>query len=572
MSDNPTPVIGTARRRRLVRHLVGIAMGILLLASMGRAAFAHAMPVQGTWATFTDPVYGFSLRYPTSWTPVHGYAGGPTTFTYGTTGTTINTMVEQETGSVASVLNAVASVGGASAGRLTVDGTPAVDVNQKDPTGMAPFTPLGPSEMRTVTLAVANSANTTTTYALQITLRTDARGQLDATAQAEMATFESMVQSFKLPPAGVHRTPLAASPNNCPPWCWADYNWNYTDYLDNANGHYCTGYNNGYTGCTTAQTAPQWDYQPDFQCAEFVARALTQGYGVPGLINGGKYGFSGTPSGTQESGWDFGKYSMTTLAYNSQHNATNQYYLVNVGNAPGQTSNPNGLYNYLIDTGMGVDEGTHVSGSGWIAGQGDVVFYFEGTSQFQHVAIVTDRYQSGSYIELIGDAHNVAEYRQDIADSNHLSGFHLVHINMDQQDGLTARPSLWNSGTGPSWSSTQNDGWGVPYNYVRMNGFTTESAKATLSWSGNTFLSCGVAVYVPNSNNASATADFWVDFANGTEYAYTVNENNNLYGAVLLIAPNTSPANSSPPTSIFVTNYGDNTGDYLGVGQFYYFC
>lgn len=568
MPGNSTLVTGTARRRLLV----GLAMGVLLITSLWGASFAHAMPASDAasrWATFTDPHYGFSLSYPTSWRLVHGYAGGPTTFVHGTNGTTINPIVEQMSGSVTSVLTAAAHTAGASTHMLTIDGAPAVDVTQQYTPGKAAFNPLGPSEVRTVTLAVAKSASTTATYSLQITLRTDAHGQPSAAAQAEMATFESMAQSFRLPPAGASTKPLNASPNNCPPWCWADLNWNYTYYQDNANGRGCQYW---ISNCTYETYAPQWYYQPDFQCAEFVARALAQGYDVPGLINGGQSGWSGTPSGTQESGWDFGKYSMTTIPYNNNYGQTHQYYLVNVGNAPGQTSNPSGLYNYLIDTGIGTDEGAHLSGSGWMAGQGDVIFYYEGSSNFQHVEIVTDRYTSGSYIELIGDAHNVAQYRQDIADTNHLSGFRLVHVNMDQQDGLTARPYLWENYRGPTWTSTQNDGWGVPTNYVRMTGNSSYTAEASVSWSGNTFTSCGVAVYVPNSASASANVTFWVGLANGQSYGYTVNENNNLYGAVELVAPNAWPVDTSPPTTVWVTNAGDNTGDTLGVGQFYIFC
>jgi uncharacterized protein (DUF427 family) len=555
MERNSASTNGTARR--LILAWIGVCA--LVIAAWSGASSAHAMPkpiaglTGATWATFTDPVSGFSLSYPTSWNLVRAYDGSHITLAHSSTGTTIAPDIVRQSGSVASILNGAATIEGATARHITVDGAQAVDVTQPVLPG-SKFNPLGSLITRTITIVPASTARSTTTYTLQLMVKTDARGNLTAQAQADVSTFEGVVQSFRLPRAGVTPTQLNPSPNNCTVPCWADANWNYNIYSDNSSGRDCpTAYNN----CVNRTQAPAGRFQPDFQCAEFASRAMAQGYTVPGLINGGQKGFSGTVTGHQGGGWDFGLYSMTTAPYNS----TSQYWLVNVG-GPG---NPSGLYDYLTNNGIGQDDGNNFAAAGW----GDVVFFKFGGSSFEHVMLVVGEYKASNGVwHVIVDGHNVDQYHGDVA-ANDSGGVTLVHIPMDQQDGLTANPTLYNYyNTPPFWSGTNYDGLGIAYHYVGMTGNNnTLTASADLGWSGNPFTSCGIAFYVPQGN-ATGNVNVTVTEANRHQSYYTVNENN-IFGAALVVKPNTF---GSPITYVSVDNSGGSTWQDLGVGQFFYFC
>jgi hypothetical protein len=508
----------------------------------------------GAWQTFTDPLYGFSLQYPTGWTLVRGYDGSHITLANPHTDTTIAPIVQSQSGSAQAALDAAAKFPGATVRWLAVNGVPGVDVTQPVISASA-FNPVGPAITRTVTFARAtgasiSSGSATASYALQLIVKTDRVGRLSAMGQADVTAFASVVHSFRLPSkvTGL-RNP---SPNNCTVPCWADNNWQFNLYDDSSNGRDCA---NVYYNCIYRQKDPGGRYQPDFQCAEYVSRALAQGYAVPGLINGGVSGFPGTVTGHAGNGWDFAKYSMTRAPYNG----TAQYWLTDTG-GPG---NPTGLFEYLTNDGIGVNDGTNAAAAGW----GDVVFFYEGQSSFQHVMVVTSLYtDSSGKTHLIGDGHNVATYHADIADSGG-SGFVLVHIPMDEQDGLAGMPAYYYSGSGNNWSGQTNDGWGQPYRYIYMTGNSGYSGFANLNMS-NTLTSCGIAIFAPNAAVASATATIQIALANRTSVYYSVSEAN-LYGAALVVAPNTL---GSPIVGVSMDNHGGNASQAFGLGQIMYFC
>ncbi|WIG61923.1 MAG: hypothetical protein OJF49_004672 [Ktedonobacterales bacterium] len=546
----------TGHVKRQLVFWVGVCA--LLLSSAFGASLVHAMPPgisTATWKTFTDPVYGFTLQYPTSWNLVVAPDGSHITIANSHTGATIAPIMQSQSGTAMAALSGATNTPGATIKWITVNGATAVDVTQPFTPGST-FNPAGALITRTVTFAKSSgaslaSSNATMTYALQLTVKTDNQGHLSAAGQADVNTFNAVVQTFRLPTKVM--SPLNPSPNNCPVYCWADDNWNFNLYDDSSNGRDCA---NVYYNCVYEQKAPANRYQPDFQCAEFVSRAVAQGYTVPGLINGGVAGFSGTVTGHSGAGWDFGKYSMTKAPYNG----TAQYWLTDTGGA----GNPSGLYDYLINDGIGINEGTNLGPTGW----GDVIFFYEGQSTIQHVMVVTGLYtDSSGKIHIIADGHNYDQYHVEVAVSGQ-SGFVLVHIPMDQQDGISTLPTYYSNGDGPAWSSQQTDGWGQPYRYAYMTGGNFTSASGDLAWSGNTFTSCGIAIFTPNASIASATATVEVDLANRSSYYFSVSEAN-LYGAALIVKPNTY---GSPITYVSVYNANGNASQAFGLGQIMYFC
>lgn len=196
--------------------------------------------------------------------------------------------------------------------------------------------------------------------------------------------------------------------------CWADANWNY-NYYDHSSSQYSfacdtAGYNYGYStnagtcidGNVYGTQVPRADgfFQPNFQCADFVSRALTQDGLIPGLKNGGDKGSSpATPS---------------VGGYNSYYDTANgkTYSLWNVG-GPG---NPVGLSNYLLDSGRA----TNVHQDVTQAQPGDPVFFFDNNGQYYHTMLIV-AVNNG---QLIVDGHNMAQYHLPII----ASGLDIYHI------------------------------------------------------------------------------------------------------------------------------------------------
>jgi Putative peptidoglycan binding domain/Putative amidase domain len=156
-----------------------------------------------------------------------------------------------------------------------------------------------------------------------------------------------------------------------------------------ADGHWnCTD-----VGCTSTVSAGS--AQPNYQCAEFVARSLAAAGLVPGL-------------GSNASQSAYGNY----VAPNGK-----TYDLLWVGwtTSSGYNTGINGLYQYLTQNGIGTDIG-NVSTS-QIA-LGDVVIYHEGDG---HTSIVV---QAGS--SPLVDAHNNARYHVGYTEG--YSDFTILHL------------------------------------------------------------------------------------------------------------------------------------------------
>lgn len=134
--------------------------------------------------------------------------------------------------------------------------------------------------------------------------------------------------------------------------------------------------------------------QPYYQCAEFVARALATEGLIPGLSA-----------------------SSSQSAYGSYHARNGKTYdLLWVGWAYGGWDGQ-GLYQYLIQNGVGTDIGNHPSQ----ASPGDVTIYFEGAG---HTALLVE---TGSSPKV--DAHNNARYHVGYTEGYSLTIVHIGHVS-----------------------------------------------------------------------------------------------------------------------------------------------
>jgi hypothetical protein len=208
--------------------------------------------------------------------------------------------------------------------------------------------------------------------------------------------------------------PPTSGATGCDRVCWADANWNY-NYYDDSAGPYsfacdAAAYRRGYS--TDADTCVDGNvysatvsasgtyFQPNFQCADFVARALSQDGLIPGLNNGGNKGhFPASPS---------------VGGYNSYYDTMNSktYYLWNVGGL----GNPTGLSDYLLDSGLA----TNIHQDVTQARPGDPIFFFDSNGIYYHTMIIVGVVNG----QLIVDGHNMAQYHSVIS----ASGADIYHI------------------------------------------------------------------------------------------------------------------------------------------------
>jgi len=172
-------------------------------------------------------------------------------------------------------------------------------------------------------------------------------------------------------------------------WNW---DWDSTDSLD----YYTVNAGNG---------------QPNFECAEFVTRALSTEGLTPGLD-----------------------------AYNStsdQYANYNGYNLRLVGD----------LYNYLIRNRLGTDIGNNPSQ----AVPGDVVFYSTAAGMF-HVVLLTQTGTTVDGSDTLVDGHNIAEYNQVYSpgydEYGNVATISIVHIAMNTAPTASAAAAAMQDASG----------------------------------------------------------------------------------------------------------------------------
>ena len=187
---------------------------------------------------------------------------------------------------------------------------------------------------------------------------------------------------------------------------YADNHWNrtYSNDRTTSQEYYCdgAGYNANLQcvdGNQYSDTSPAGDYQPNFQCAEFVARALTEYGYMPGLD-----------------------------AYNSTQSAYQNYYppagphdrfnLLSV--TPGLGGDT--LEDYLTMTGRAVNIGRSLKN----AAPGDVIIFTDSANVPQHAAIFVS--VGETWATSLVDAHNVAEYHVSLQSEVGSDGYYFLHL------------------------------------------------------------------------------------------------------------------------------------------------
>lgn len=374
-----------------------ILSGIATTAPSVSAAGAPTVPTG--WHTFGDPVYHFTISYPSSWTLAPGYDGSHITLFHTQTSTTFSPLVSVDTRTPTMVIaQTMAAEGGPSHSVAhTIDGWPVADLftPYTAPTHTLPHDAADPqTARRTITLAARNRAGTTNVYTFLADMVTDSSGHMSAEVTADDSTISTILSTFRLP-SPIVAAPVAQIGSNgirpdiggtCNSVCWADANFNYNKY-DDSSALYCSQ-SDSYTGSYgsyscggghnyyavqapggTSQSNPGY-YQPYFQCSEFVSRALSQNQDIPGLANGGVNG-SLPPTPTVGS-YSYGNFPFTYMG--GSYSGDSIYYLTDTGTRSG-SSGIAGLYEYLTDSGLGYSLGQSLSS----ARPGDIVFFYQGS-------------------------------------------------------------------------------------------------------------------------------------------------------------------------------------------------
>ncbi len=160
--------------------------------------------------------------------------------------------------------------------------------------------------------------------------------------------------------------------------------------------------------------------QPDYQCAEFVSRSLAAEGLIPGLTS-----------------------HSAQSAYGNYHARNGRTYdLLWVGWANGAYTNGTpGLYQYLIQNGVGKDIGNRPSE----AAPGDVTIYFEGQG---HTGVLV---QTGS--DPLVDAHNNARYHIYYTEGYSLTIVHIGHYTPPK----TCPSTIQNGSSGSTVVTLQNE-------------------------------------------------------------------------------------------------------------------
>ena len=370
---------------RYLGRTIALLASFLLLSMSAPFTPAYAASTAKTltvvWHTFHDPVYGFSLMYPGTWTLTIEKDGSHITLLNPATKTTISPIVSTQTGAIAAILKKDLPAQSVDRQTRTVAGHQSTDyllpyvsatrTHGHDAVGIG-----GPQQSRVVTLPVTNTTGTINVYTFLLNQPTSASGKISTAEQVDQRTFEAILNSFTLPTKVV--SSHAANTTGCDRVCWADANVDFADYTD------------------PLPPLPRGSDQPNYQCAEFVARAITQDGMVPGLNNGGANGNYTPASDDSNGGSGYGGY---------QASNGNIYHLWNVGVTSPQITV--GLHDYLTDSGLATNIGEDMSQ----AQPGDVIFFNRGSgTDYYHTMIIIAVGNGGLYL----DGHNVSQYHRFI--------------------------------------------------------------------------------------------------------------------------------------------------------------
>jgi hypothetical protein len=232
-----------------------------------------------------------------------------------------------------------------------------------------------------------------------------------------------------------------------------------------------------------AGTVGEGSWQSDFGCAEFVSRALAAAGLVPGMdqysprLGSGSFENYGASNGKTYNLLDVGSYATFLGVQTPFYNA--------------------GLYDYLIDTGLGRDIGSNTAA----AMPGDVIFFYGNgpidSGHRDHAALLT---ATGAIGDTEYTGHNKARLNWPLTNASE-SAFSIVRINAIR---LTARVTTleWNTSSCPGTAEyfPGNDLNGVPIDWTYANG-------------GHP---CVRVAYVPRTTADSCTFRFFVPTGDAT--------------------------------------------------------
>jgi len=523
------------------------------------------------WQTYTDPASGLTFRYPPDWLLTTDSDGSHPTVVNPGDGATISVSADILSGSPSTLLNQAPPSGATDVLHRTISGDSAIDfvVPGAEAGGTADTDPGQLLRLHLVVVSTAVDSGSTNEYTLALSQPPHSIGRSDD------STFEQLVGSFAptssrspLPFLGQSGGPRALTipnSNDCKVICWADSNWNVNDYTADSSGQDCASYDDiagNYVNCASGPVATLGEFQPLYQCSEFVTRALAQDGLVPGLASGGP---GGTSQATGETTHEFGSYSYNEYPFtdaNGARNGDTTYNLLGVG-TPGTP----GLYDYLVNSGIGVNIHQNLS----LAQPGDVVFFY--TSQVtgdnrEHVMLITSVLHYSSAKEGLGgwdalvDGHNRAAYHGLLSTlESSTYPFEIIHLAARRGGTHTFATS------GSGWG-TSSDANSEPLVYTTTTS-ASPSAQAEVTFS-STSGACELVAYIPNVN-ATATATFQVTLSGGKEVQSITIDESAVDGWVLLLAWN-PPGTGSPPHRVVVGNDTGTDGDSLGLGPLWTFC
>lgn len=544
------------KRAGKARPVLGVALTLLLLAGVGYLVLNSP----NRWVTYTDPHAGYSFSYPRSWLLATDPDGSSGSAIDPATRATVAVAEMTVSGTPDAALASAVPKGAAQVSKRTIAGDSAVEFTAASASGGGGggTDPATQREVREVLVAARNSAGATNLYNLALTAPPGAAD--------EGATFDQIASSFapassgSWPPfgarPGVPAPARATNASGCDAICWADANWSAGDFRGDASGRDCAGFDDNagqYVSCDAREMAALGDFQPDYQCSEFVARALAQDGLVPGLTSGGTGQFGDV---------SYNSYPFTDATGTSgASGGDSTYNLLGVG-TPGTP----GLYDYLLNSGIGVNEHQNLAA----AAPGDVVFFYTGSidgANREHVMLITSlvHYASGSQgvggWDALVDGHNRAAYHSLLSTLVAQDyPFEVVHLRATRGTATTMATSGagWNSGT---------DGYGQPFSSVATTSAATASATAQAHFGSGR--ACELVAYVPNAN-ATAVARFTVQLAGGTTLTRQVDEST-VDGWLLLYRWSGNGAGPAPQ-SVSVGNATGSDGQSLGVGRVYGLC
>ncbi len=404
--------IRPARRRFVVFPLLIVLfplISVLLANILGFLTPKSGEAASINFATYHDTYYGYSIPYPKTWKVTNTATHSVTFVAPGTaTPCQVSVNVTRKVMTAQKALTAIVPQGAYSISHPTVAGLPAVSFWQYT-SGVQTATGTTSASTRNVVIAQANKANGVNEYTLSLNLFRAAFAQQSGKTAATGCenNFTAMTSSLQIPSGGTNGLTKAVpgvltDPNN-PAIVYAENYWdnNYYDPSNTTDDLYCdkSGYNGGPPySCKgsgkNAMLAPGVGYyQPYFECAEFVARALA----AEGYIN-------------------FDPYTYPSYGSNSL-NSFQGYDLLSASN----------LYDFLTQKLGGVDIGDNPAG----AIPGDVVFYSD-TSGIQHTTILSQTGTTKDGSDTVVYSHNEdyqnAPYDQFYNENNVLYKPTIVHL------------------------------------------------------------------------------------------------------------------------------------------------